>query len=138
MYTLIPQEKADSVLFLPAQYRLDYGTGSLKQWSSLNLQNVGSTTIDRDDILIEYVNTSGVVVTSFTGSQLPNDLVAGAAVGLNTNNGGDLDPSAFNVLGQNFIGGITVTVDDPSAEFVATSNIVYTNRASSYNAIPAP
>jgi hypothetical protein len=138
MYALIPQEKADNVLYLPAQYRLDYGSGSLKQWSSLNLQNVGSGTIARADILIEYVNTAGTVVASFTGSQLPSDLAPGAAVGLNTNNGGDLAASAFNALGTNFIGGITVTIDDAGAEFVATANIVYTNRASSYNAAPQP
>jgi hypothetical protein len=134
MYALIPQEKAAVALNLPAQYRLDYGSGSMKQWSSLNLQNVGSTTVAASDILIEYVDTSGTVVASFTGNQLPGDLDAGAAVGLNTKNGGDLAGSAFDVLGTDFIGGIVVTISDASGEFVATANIVYTNRASSYNA----
>jgi hypothetical protein len=77
-------------------------------------------------------------VASFTGNQLPSDLAPGAAVGLNTNNGGDLAASDFDALGTNFIGGITVTIDDVDAEFVATANIVYTNRASSYNAAPQP
>jgi hypothetical protein len=138
LFALIPQGKASNTLFVPAQYRLDYGTGSFAQWSSLNLQNVSNQTVDRADLTIEYIDTNGNSVKTITGNTLPSNLAPGAAVGLNTNNGGDLAASEFNSFGFSFIGGIVVSSSDPNDVFVATSNIDYLDRASTYNAIPEP
>lgn len=121
-------------LFIPAQYILDYGSGTVQQWSSLNLQNVSETnTIARTDLTVKYVDTNGNVVKTFTGNSLPFSLGPGGAIGFNTKNGGDLSASDFSSFGTNFIGGIIV--EGPAgAELVATSNIIYNNRASVYNA----
>jgi hypothetical protein len=134
MYALIPATNSAKALFLPAQYRHDYGTASLQQWSSLNLQNVGSTTISKDDLFIQYIDTNGNTLLTLTGADI-FDLAPGAALGANTNNGGDLDKILFNSFGTKFIGGIYVYSTDATAQLVATANIVYTNRASTYNAI---
>jgi hypothetical protein len=135
MYALIPQANSAKTLFLPAQYRHDYGTSSLKQWSSLNLQNVGAGTISKDDLFIQYIDTNGNTLLTLTGTDI-FDLAPGAALGSNTRNGGDINPTLFNAFGTKFIGGIYVYSTDPTAQLVATANLVYTNRASSYNAIP--
>ena len=136
MFALVAENNAASTLFIPAQYRLDFGQGP-QQWSSLNLQNIGTTTVNRADLVIEYIDQNGQTLATFTGNQLPANLGPGAAVGLNTRNGGDLDAGAFNGFNWDFIGGIYVT--GPSdADLVATANIIYSNRASVYNAIPGP
>ena len=134
MYALIPATNSAKTLFLPAQYRHDYGGSSLQQWSSLNLQNVGASTISKDDLFIEYIDTGGNTLLTLTGTDI-FDLASGAALGANTRNGGDLDKTLFDSFGTKFIGGIYVYSTDSSAELVATANIVYTNRASTYNAI---
>jgi hypothetical protein len=135
-YVLVtPNDGADR-LFVPAQYRLDFGTGQFQQWSAINLQNVGNATISRNDLTLEYINTAGTTVATFTGNQLPFDLGPGAALGLNTRNGGDLAASAFNAFGMNFIGGIYITAPAGS-QLVGVANIIYSNRASVYNADPA-
>ena len=133
MYALIPASNSAKSLFLPAQYRHDYSSGSLQQWSSLNLQNIGAATISKDQMFIEYVDSGGNTVLTLTGSNI-QDLEPGAALGANTRNGGDVDKTLFNALGTKFIGGIYLYSTDPSAEFVATANIDYTDRASTYNA----
>ena len=135
MYALIPAGNSAKTLFLPAQYRHDYQSSSLKQWSSLNLQNVGSSPLSKDDLFIEYIDTSGNAIVTLTGNDI-FDLAPGAALGANANNGGDLNKTLFNALGTRFIGGVYVYSTDSSAELVATANIVYTNRASTYNAFP--
>ncbi len=62
-----------------------------------------------------------------------SSLNAGAAIGLNTNNGGDADPGDFTSFGTSFIGGAVIEAPAGS-ELIATANLVYTNRASVYNA----
>lgn len=123
-----------NVLFIPAQYRLDYGSG-FAQWSSINLQNVGSSTIAAIDLTIEYVDSNGNIVATFTDADLPGDLASGAGLGLNTRNGGDLSSSDFDSFGTSFVGGAIITAPAGS-ELVATSNIIYANRASVYNGVP--
>ena len=61
----------------------------------------------------------------------------GAAMGLNTRNGGDLGASTFNPLGLSFMGGVYVTAPAGS-QVLGVGNIVYSNRASVYNAFPGP
>lgn len=134
-YAMVTPNDGADTLFVPAQYRLDFGTGQFQQWSAINLQNVGNTTIDRDDLVIEYIDNNGNTVATFTGTDLPFDLGPGAAMGLNTRNGGDLDAAQFTAFGMNFIGGIYITAPDGS-ELVGVANIIYANRASVYNADP--
>ncbi|MCZ7670860.1 MAG: hypothetical protein M5U34_28760 [Chloroflexi bacterium] len=99
------------------------------------MQNIGTTTVTAAQLTVKYIDTNGVVVATFTGAALPGNLVSGAAFGMNTRTGGDLASSAFNVLGNNFIGGILV--EGPAgSELVAVNNIVYNNRASVYNGVP--
>lgn len=123
---------ASNKLYLPAQYRLQSG-GTWNQWSSINLQNVGTTTVNAADLIVRYVDTNGNTVATFTGGQLPGNLAPGAAMGLNTRNGGDLNAGVFNNFGNGFIGG-TVIEAPAGAELIATVNIVYKDRASVYNA----
>jgi hypothetical protein len=130
-YALVTENDGASTIFVPAQYRLDWGSG-WAQWSALNLMNVGSSTVAAADISIEYIDTSGATVATFTGADLPGDLAAGAAVGLNTRNGGDMDASDFDSFGLSFIGGIYVSAPAGS-QLVGVANIVYSNRASVYN-----
>ena len=132
---LVADAGASNILFLPAQYRLQSG-GNWNQWSSVNIQNVGTTSVAAADLTVTYVDTSGNVVASFSGSSLPSNvqsgLAAGSAMGLNTRNGGDLSASAFNGFGTSFIGG--VKIEGPAgSKLIATANIVYSDRASSYN-----
>lgn len=133
MYALDSQSNGSNVIYVPAQYRLR-STG-WNQWSALNLQNIGSSTVDADDLVIEYIDTDGNTLLTFTGSALPSDLAPGAAVGLNTRNGGDLSGSAFESLGNSFIGGIYVS-SPAGSELVGVANIIYSNRASVYNGVP--
>jgi hypothetical protein len=139
VYAMVtPNDGAES-LFVPAQYRLDWGSG-WAQWSAINLQNVGGAVVDADDLTIQYIDTNGVEIATFTGAQLPFDLAVGAALGLNTRNGGDLDASAFagfpDVDGDpRFIGGIYIT-GPAGSQLVGVANIIYNNRASVYNAFP--
>jgi hypothetical protein len=91
--------------------------------------------VDADDLVIEYIDTDGNTLLTFTGSSLPGDLASGAAVGLNTRNGGDLSGSAFESLGNSFIGGIYVS-SPAGSELVGVANIIYSNRASVYNGVP--
>ena len=67
MSALASANTAANKLFLPAQYRLDFGSG-WAQWSSINLQNVGTDPIDRDDLRIEYIDTNGNTIATFTGT----------------------------------------------------------------------
>jgi hypothetical protein len=136
-YALVTENDAANTLFVPAQYRIDWGSG-WAQWSALNLMNVGSATISKNDLTIEYIDTSGSAVKTFTGGDLPNDLAPGAALGLNTRNGGDLNATQFNSFPSvgglpRFIGGIYVTAPSGS-KLVGVANIIYDNRASVYNA----
>jgi hypothetical protein len=136
-YALVTRaDAASNEMFFPAQYRLDWGSG-WAQWSAANIMNVGASTIAAADLHIDYIDQDGNVILSLSGSDLPGDLEAGAALGLNTRNGGDLDASTFEPLGLQFIGGIHVTAPSGS-ELVGTANIVYSNRASVYNAFAAP
>lgn len=132
--TALPSgNQATETIFVPAQYRLDFG-GGWAQWSSINLQNVGTSTIAAADLSIEYIDTDGNTIATFSGSDLPFDLEAGAGIGLNTRNGGDLNASQFDSFGLSFIGGAYITAPAGS-ELVATSNIIYSNRASVYSGI---
>lgn len=138
-YALVTENDGAASVFVPAQYRIDWGTG-WAQWSAINLMNVGGATISRSDLSIQYIDTDGNGVKTFTGTDLPFDLAAGAALGLNTNNGGDLDPSDFDDFPSvgglpRFIGGIYISAPAGS-KLVGVANIVYNNRASVYNAFP--
>jgi hypothetical protein len=134
IYALASESTAAEVIFVPAQYRRAPG-GVWAQWSAINLQNIGSTTVSADDLTVTYIDTNGTTVATFTGADLPGDLAPGAAFGMNTRNGGDLAASAFTALGDNFIGGIVV--EGPAgSELIAVNNIVYSNRASVYNGDP--
>jgi hypothetical protein len=139
VYAMVtPNDGAES-LFVPAQYRLDWGSG-WAQWSAINLQNVGGSTVAAADLTIQYIDTDGNEIASFSGTDLPFDLGVGAALGLNTRNGGDLDATAFDgfpVEGTlpRFIGGIYVT-GPAGSQLVGVANIIYSNRASVYNAFP--
>jgi hypothetical protein len=133
IYALVSDTAAADTIFIPAQYRLR--SGQWNQWSALNLQNIGGSTVSRSDLTVEYIDTNGNTVKTFTGAQLPSDLASGGAFGLNTRNGGDLDAADFNSFGDSFIGGIYVT-GPAGAELVAVSNIIYSNRASVYNGEP--
>jgi hypothetical protein len=134
IYALVSDTSAADTIFIPAQYRLAQGT-QWNQWSALNLQNVGTTTVNAADITVEYIDTNGATIKTFTGSDLPNNLAPGAAFGLNTRNGGDLPASVFDSFGDSFIGGIYIT-GPAGSDLVAVSNIVYKNRASVYNGFP--
>jgi len=134
IYALVSDNGAASTIFVPAQYRRVVN-GSWAQWSAINLQNIGGSTVSRADLTITYIDTNGATVATFTGNDLPFDLASGAAFGLNTRNGGNLTAADFEVLGDNFIGGILV--EGPAgSSLVAVSNIVYSNRASVYNGVP--
>jgi len=139
VYAMVtPNEGAES-LFVPAQYRIDWG-GGWAQWSAINLQNVGGSTISKSDLTIQYIDTDGNEIASFSGADLPFDLAVGAALGLNTRNGGDLAASAFNVFPTEgglprFVGGIYIT-GPAGSKLVGVANIIYNNRASVYNAFP--
>ena len=133
IYALVSDTSAADTIYIPAQYRLK-GT-EWNQWSALNLQNIGATTVDAADLTVEYIDTNGSTIETFSGAQLPGSLAPGAAFGLNTRNGGDLPASDFDSFGYAFIGGIYVTGPSGS-ELVAVSNIIYKNRASVYNGDP--
>jgi hypothetical protein len=134
MYALVTDAGASDTIFIPAQYRR-LPNNQWAQWSAINLQNIGDTTVSRADLTITYIDTAGNTVATFTGNALPFDLAPGAAFGLNTRTGGNLQASAFDTLGNNFIGGILVSGPEGS-KLVAVSNIVYNNRASAYNGVP--
>jgi hypothetical protein len=138
-YAMVTDADGASSLFVPAQYRIDWGSG-WAQWSAINLQNVGGTTIAAADLTIQYIDTDGVEIVSFSGTELPGDLAPGGAMGLNTRNGGDLDATAFDGFPlegglPRFIGGIYVT-GPVGSQMVGVANIIYNNRASVYNAFP--
>lgn len=135
-YALVTVNDAANEVFFPAQYRLDWGSG-WAQWSAANIMNVGGSSIPAGDLVIEYIDQDGNVILSLSGSDLPGDLDGGAALGLNTRNGGDVDAATFDPLGLDFIGGIHVTAPSGS-QLVGVANIVYSNRASVYNAFAAP
>ena len=134
IYALVSDTSAAETIFIPAQYRLIKGT-DWKQWSALNLQNIGATTVTAASLTVEYIDTNGATIKTFTGPQLPGDLAPGAAFGLNTRNGGDLPASDFDAFGDAFIGGIYIT-GPAGSKLVAVSNVVYSNRASVYNGEP--
>jgi hypothetical protein len=139
VYAMVTPNDGAPALFVPAQYRLDWGSG-WAQWSAINLQNVGGGSISKADLTIEYIDTNGNTVDTFTGNDLPSDLGVGAALGLNTRNGGDLDASEFAGFPDDgglprYIGGIYVTAPAGS-KLVGVANIIYNNRASVYNAFP--
>jgi hypothetical protein len=133
IYALVSTNDGSNVIYVPAQYRLM--STQWNQWSAINLQNIGESTVAATDLSIEYIDTAGNTVATFTGSDLPTDLAPGAALGLNTRNGGDLDASDFDSFGTSYIGGIYVTAP-AGAELVGVANIIYSNRASVYNGDP--
>ncbi|RMG89932.1 MAG: hypothetical protein D6706_20480 [Chloroflexi bacterium] len=133
MYALVSDSSASDTIYVPAQYRR-MPNGSWAQWSAINLQNIGSTTVAASDLTITYIDQAGNTVATFTGASLPSDLAPGAAFGMNTRNGGDLSASAFDSLGDSFIGGIIVQ-GPIGSQLVAVNNIIYSNRASVYNGI---
>ena len=138
-YAMVTENDGVASLFVPAQYRIDWGSG-WAQWSAINVQNVGSSTISANDLTFEYIDTDGNTIETFTGSDLPFGLAPGAAIGLNTRNGGDLDANQFNTFPTQgglprFIGGIYITAPAGS-KLVGVANIIYNNRASVYNAFP--
>lgn len=138
-YALVTENDGAAEVFVPAQYRLDWG-GGWAQWSALNLMNVGGSSISASDLSIQYIDTNGNEIETFTGGDLPGDLGEAAALGLNTRNGGDLDASAFAGFPTDdglprFIGGIYVSAPAGS-KLVGVANIIYNNRASVYNAFP--
>lgn len=133
MYALASASSASDTIFIPAQYRR-LVSGSWAQWSAINLQNIGGSTVAAADLTVTYIDTNGNTVATFTGGNLPGDLASGAAFGLNTRNGGDLSAASFNSLGNSFIGGIIVE-GPPGSQLVAVNNIVYSNRASVYNGV---
>lgn len=146
LYALAGPSEGSNLLFLPAQYRLHYtNTSGWSQWSAVNVQNIGDTTISESNLFIDFVDVNGNVVKSFTGAELNpatkgDGLGPGEAIGLNTRNGGDLPASAFNsfptVSGRpSFIGGVIVRAPAGS-KLLAVGNIVYFNRASVYNGVP--
>jgi hypothetical protein len=141
MAALVTEADASDTLFMPAQFRLDNGNGQgIFQWSSLNLQNVGDSTISKSDLVIEYIDTDGNSVGTFTGNSLPFDLGAGAALGLNTKGGGDVDKTSFDSFPtQNgfpwYIGGIYIS-GPAGSKLIATANIIYLDRAAVYNGVP--
>lgn len=132
IYALASASSASDTLFIPAQYRLK--GSSWNQWSAINLQNIGGSSVDAADLTVTYVDTAGNTVATFSGGNLPSSLPAGAAFGLNTRNGGDLGSSSFTSLGEGFIGGIIVE-GPPGSQLVAVNNIIYSNRASVYNGV---
>ncbi len=133
MYALVSDSSASSKIFIPAQYRRVV-SGSWAQWSAINLQNIGTTTVAASDLTVTYIDQAGNTVATFNGTSLPGDLASGAAFGMNTRNGGDLSSSSFNSLGESFIGGIIV--EGPAgSKLVAVNNIIYSNRASVYNGV---
>lgn len=134
-FALVGSNEAANEVFFPAQYRRSPGFWA--QWSAVNLMNIGGSTIAASDLSIEYVDQAGTTVLTLTGTDLPGDLTAGAALGLNTRNGGDLSSSAFSPLGDAFIGGVYISAPVGS-ELVGVANVVYSNRASVYNAFPGP
>jgi hypothetical protein len=133
-YALVTNNDAAASLFFPAQYRLDWGSG-WAQWSAVNIMNVGGSPILAADLSIQYIDQNGNPLATFSGAALPFDLAAGGALGLNTRNGGDLGATQFDSLGLGFIGGVHVTAP-PGSELVGVANIIYSNRASVYNAFP--
>lgn len=143
LYALTGPSEGNNILYLPAQYRLHYtATSGWSQWSAINLQNIGTSTIAAADLRIEYIDQNGTTVKTFTGAALglPNGLAPGAAIGLNTRNGGDLGATAFNDFPTDngrpsFIGGIYVQAPAGS-RLIAVGNVVYANRASVYNGVP--
>lgn len=136
IFALAPASEGAETVFMPASYRRVV-SGQYVQFQAVNLQNIGTTDIAASDLTIEYIDTNGVTQASFSGSAfgLNGDvLAAGSAIGLNTRNGGDLNASDFNSLGESFIGAIVIT-GPAGAEMIGVSNIVYSNRASSYNGV---
>jgi hypothetical protein len=134
IYALVSDTSAADTIFIPAQYRLASGS-TWNQWSALNLQNIGGSPVAAADIQVQYIDTNGAVIKTFTGASLPGGLAPGGAFGLNTRTGGDLDASVFNSFGNSFIGGIYIT-GPAGSQLVAVSNIIYSNRASVYNGDP--
>ena len=136
-FALAPASQAAETVYAPAQYRRQ-SSGSYVQWSAINVQNIGTADINASDLTIRYVSQDGQELLSFTGAELGLEggvLAAGSAIGLNTRNGGNLNGSDFEPLGTLFSGG--VVIEGPSgAELLAVQNIVYNNRASSYNGVP--
>lgn len=135
MYALVTPDRAADTIFIPAQYRRTNPQGAWTQWSAINLQNIGDTTVTRANLTVTFIDTNGATVATFTGDDLPSDLAPGAAFGMNTRTGGDLPASSFDTLGTGFIGGILVSGPEGS-QLVAVNNIVYNNRASVYNGVP--
>ena len=133
IYALVSANDGSNIIYVPAQYRLM--SSQWNQWSAINLQNIGGSTIAAADLSIEYIDTAGNTVATFSGTDLPGNLASGAALGLNTRNGGDLSASDFDSFGNSFIGGIYVTAPAGS-ELVGVANIIYANRASVYNGDP--
>ena len=87
-------------IFAPGVKRIK--PGGWDQWSAVIVQNLGTGAAD---VTIDFYDRTGASLLTFS-----NDTIApGAALGYNTNNGGDKDKADFYVLGDAYEGHAVVT-----------------------------
>lgn len=93
-----------TTLQAPTQFRVKRTDGNWAMWSALNIQNIEN--IDAS-VTIRYTPRQA----SKPGLVLNETLPANATLGLNTRTGGNEDAGAFEPLGDNWDGSVTITSD---------------------------
>ena len=102
-----------TTLQAPTQFRVKRTDGNWVMWSALNIQN------------LENIDAAVTVRYTPRDASLPNlvlneTLPANATLGLNTRTGGAEDASAFEPLGDDWDGSVTITSDRAIAATVIT------------------
>jgi len=101
VYAAANVEQGATKIFVPGVKRIN--DGGWKDFSAVIVQNLsGSQTAD---VTVSFYDKTGANLLTFS-----NQMIApGTSLGLNTNNGGDLNPSDFDPLGNDFEGQAIIT-----------------------------
>jgi hypothetical protein len=116
-YSLVGSSDASGTVYAPLFNRqcstntvaCDASVALNEQASAMQLMNVGNATCN--GVSIQILNAAGTAVVTLTQDKFSNplNLLPGAAVGLNSINGGDFLVSQFNSIGYSFGGSLKVT-----------------------------
>lgn len=124
-YGLAGLNESGNALYFPFMQR---SGGTWTYWSAALIQNLSET--DDADIHLYYYDRDGNLDLDFTATVL-----ASSGNGYNTKNGGTVPESTFNALGNNWLGSLYVTSDQP---IIGATQMIYRNDSSAYNGMIAP
>jgi hypothetical protein len=124
-FGLAGDNESANALFFPLMQR---SGGSWSNWSAALVQNLSATS--DATIHLFYYDQGGNLDLDFTA-----DLEPSSGRGFNTRTGGTVPASTFDPLGNNWVGSLYVTADQP---IIGSAQMIFGSDSSAYNAMIAP